>query len=334
MNFNRLLLILTLLLAAFKTHACEELLESKFSAPLDRQLASSQLAKIILKQQSLAAAQKPPLQETLDSIYCYLENQSELHPQLSGVKSQLKKITDGIGSGDEEPKRKQAIVELSSQINRDAGTGYVEFPSESDLPYTVGLYDEIIDANCGESPTLKCASSLNYAAHLWWIATYMRTIPDYFNDQNIVDSLSFNERLNDKWRSYKDDTILLWPQEVLLNSIVFNQEARGFTEPPAYKLMALRPSLGLSYLSDESHRIQPTLNVDLFGVYWWKYGGERGAKARGGKGLAMSAIWDGSDVAYGLSYHHNPKWSATIASGSDNDVVISISFQLAAWLLR
>ena len=120
----------------------------------------------------------------------------------------------------------------------------------------------------------------------------------------------------------------------MLNSLVFNPDKEGLNEPPSYKLLSLRPAIGLSYLSDENHHIQPTLNIDLLGIYWWKYGGEDGASAQAGRGVAATLILDGSDTALGLTYHHNPKWSATIAHGDDNDLVVSISFQLASWFLK
>ncbi|MFT4629599.1 MAG: hypothetical protein ACI8PV_000713 [Dinoroseobacter sp.] len=137
-----------------------------------------------------------------------------------------------------------------------------------------------------------------------------------------------------KWQSYKDDTILLWPQEVLLNSLVFNPDQKGLSEAPNYKLLSLRPALRLSYLSDAKHHFQPTLNVDLLAVYWWRYGEPDGASAQPGRGIAATLIVDGSDTALGLTYHHNPKWSATIAQGDDNDLMVSLSFQLASWFLK
>ncbi len=334
MNRIGFMIILIGLLTHRQSFACSNALDIGLPDEINQSTASTELNRRLLDPSTMSAIERPPLAKTLESIFCYLNIQSTSIPALTSVSQELQNIAQNIIEAPDEEAKGQAIIDLNNVVNRDAGTAYVEFPTVENKSYAIDLYADLIEPNCSNELSSDCAQSLNLAAHLWWIAGYARAIPDHFNDANIIDSLAFNDRLNKKWLSYKDDTILLWPQEVLLNSLAFRQEDKGFTEPPAYKLLALRPSLGLSYLSDEDHRIQPTLNVDLLGIYWWKYGGEKGVKAQPGKGVSLSMIWDGNDTAYGLSYHHNPRWSATIASGDDNDVVVSISFQLAAWLLR
>ena len=314
--------------------ACLSIDELKTPSSLTQQQATQLLDQWLLNPFARPVADRPRPAPTVSEIKCYLLEQSNKLPILSRVAPELERIATTILEAENAEQRGAAIIKLNDLVNRDAGTAFVLLPDESGSSVEFDLFKDFLGPSCSTVSSPNCANSYSLAAHLWWIAGYYRSIPDYYNDENIIDSLAFNERLNKKWLSYKDDTILLWPQEVLLNSLVFKQEDRGFTEPPSYKLLSLRPSIGLSYLSDEDHHIQPTLNVDLLGIYWWKYGGADGVMAQPGRGLATTLIWDGRDTALGLTYHHNPKWSATIAQGDDNDLVLSISFQLAAWFLN
>jgi len=196
----------------------------------------------------------------------------------------------------------------------------------------INLFNRFIDQHCQADASLECTKSTQLAQNLWHIVGEYRALSDQLNQGDKVASLAFNDKLDRQWRSYKNDTILLWPQEVLLNSIVYQPSQKGLSSPPNYKLLSLRPSIGLSYLSNQSHRIQPTINVDLLGVYWWQY--DQDGIAKKGRGISASLVWDGDDSAYGITYHHTPKWSFTMAKGDDNDLVVSVSFQLAHWLVN
>ena len=329
--------ILLLITITNNGYACSSLstplLKLNVPASLTKEQATQQLDQWLLSLSAKHATNTSKPEPTLELINCYLTEKSVSSPKLSTVAPALHNIASLIVNAQTVEQRDSAIISLNRTVNRDAGSGFVQFPNGADSTIEVDLYQDFVNSNCTDSSSSACSEAFSLAAHLWWFAAYYRSIPDFYNDENIISSLAFNDRLNKKWLSYKDDTILLWPQEVLLNSLVFKQQERGFTEPPSYKLLSLRPSIGLSYLTDESHHIQPTLNIDLLGIYWWKYGGDNSVTAQPGKGLATTLIWDGRDTAFGLTYHHNPKWSATIAHGKDNDLILSISFQLAHWLL-
>ena len=222
------------------------------------------------------------------------------------------------------------VLELNRKVNRDAGTGFVVLPSKEGNK-SISLFESFIEQNCDQYPSVKCHSATQAAIDLWDIAGAFRSASNFFNQQEKSESLSKIDLLDKQWKSYKDDTIQLWPQETLLSSIFFRQNRDGFTPPPNYKILSLRPALGMTYLSDGSPDFQPTLNMDLLGIYWWKH---QDGKAKPGRGLAASLVWSGDDTAYGVTYHHGPKWSATLASSDENDVVLSISFQLGYWLLN
>lgn len=314
--------------------ACPALIDTAPPTTLDKTGATHLLENWLRTPPAHHAQAIPKPEPTIELVDCYLKGQAITYSKLSNVAPQMKRIANAIVNAGTLTQKSAAIIELNNSVNRDAGTAFLQLPNGPHSTIELDLYEDIVNPSCSESTTENCAEAYTLAANLWWIANYFRSLPDFYNDDDIIDSLAFNQRLNKKWLSYKDDTILLWPQEVLLNSLVFKQEDHGFTEPPAYKLLSLRPSIGLTYLSDQDHKIQPTLNVDLLGIYWWKYAGEDGVMAQPGRGIAASLIWDGSDTALGMTYHHNPKWSVTIAHGNDNDVVLSVSFQLAAWFLN
>ncbi|MEM7360200.1 MAG: hypothetical protein AAF431_13950 [Pseudomonadota bacterium] len=312
--------------------ACESLLFSEL-APLSRNQATAQLNEILLSDQLKATNADQTLEQQLQSIRCYLQVQANQDPRLGNSGTELQGLADALINADTAEARREAISAINQAVNRDAGTGFLLMPLPGADSLELDLFSELINFSCDEEPASSCSEAFSTAAHLWWIAGVYRGLADQFNQSDVVASQAFNQRLEKKWLSYKDDTILLWPQEVLLNSLVFRQNKRGFTEPPAYKLLSLRPSIGLSYLSDADHHLQPTLNVDLLGLYWWRYGGADGSEAQPGRGIAASMILDGSDHSYGFTYYHNPKWSVTLASGSKNDVVLSVSMQLTHWLL-
>jgi hypothetical protein len=271
---------------------------------------------------------------TSDDAVCYLRQRLPIAKMLKPSLAPLQTLGDQVAAADTLQQKRAAVEAINSTVNRDAGTGFVMLPSDSGEPIQLSLFNDIIETNCDAEATTRCGQANELAKALWWITGEFRALSNTLNQQDKAASMVFNERLNQQWRSYKDDTIKLWPQEVFLNSLVYQPEERGLSKPPSFKLLTLRPSLGLSYLSDDDHPIQPTLNVDLLGIYWWKYGGDGGVTAQPGRGLSASLVWDGNEPAYGVTYHHNPKWSATIAHSDENDVVISISFQLAHWLLR
>jgi len=305
--------------------------------------ATAHIDQVLRSEDAKVFAEGEPSTEQFESINCYLSAVSSSFPEIEASRIELGRLTAKLLSNDivdsnasvaNQSEIRAAIDDINQAVNRDAGTGFVQFPAAGRSSLELDLYADILSPACSDLAQASCTSAADMATNLWWIAGYFRGLSTHYNQQDIASSQSYNQRLNRQWQSYKDDTILLWPQEVLLNSLVFKQESAGFSKPPNYKLLALRPSLGISYLSDTDHRIQPTLNIDLFGSYWWKYGRSNGATAGAGRGIAATVILDGSDAAFGISYYHNPKWSATIAHGDKNDLVISISFQLASWLLR
>jgi len=222
------------------------------------------------------------------------------------------------------PTRVQVIQDINRSVNRDAGTGVVVLPID-DGSRSFNLYQDLIEQYCTDQANTKCTQATLTAIDLWQLAGIYRAFANVLNAQDKIASEQYLDSLDQQWQSYKNDTIKLWPQEVLLSSMFFRQNQDGFTAPPNYKVLALRPALGLSYLSDGSPDFRPTINVDLLGLYWWQYNNNKAGK---GRGLAASLVWAGDDTAYGITYHHNPKWSATLAHSSDNDIVLSLSFQL------
>lgn len=297
--------------------------------PLDLLAAEAMLGDTVLQ---LTNATIDDLNQA--DVVCLLNNNKTLYAGLESalptiqVWLELRQRTDL--SQDE---KRHAIEQINRAVTRDAGTGFVQLPSTQDAVLAVDLY-QILNTHCTAQPSKRCGEASMLTRKLWHLSGQVRAIARNLNQSDVADSLTYQTKLDQHWRAYKDETIALWPHEVLLNSMAYQPKASGFSAPPAYKIMALRPAIGLSYLSEADHRIQPTLNVDLLGVYWWKYHDSERISASPGRGIAASMVWDGSDVAYGLSYHASPKWSLTLARGDENDVVVSLSLQLAYWLFR
>lgn len=272
----------------------------------------------------------------ISELNCYFKTLLEQHSShaelIDNIKKPLVKLTQQFQEANSDASKLALIKAINSQIVRDAGTGFVVFPSQNKESKQINLYYTFIDQLCADQASLECASNTQLAKSLWSLAGNYRALNDQLNQDFKSDSLAFNNKLAKQWQYYNNDTIKLWPQELLLNSLIYKPSQRGLSSPPNYKLLTLRPSIGLSYLSDQSHRIQPTLNIDLLGIYWWRP--DQNHSESPGKGISASLIWDGRDNAYGLSYHHNPKWTFTLAQGSDNNVVVSMSFQLAHWLVK
>lgn len=225
----------------------------------------------------------------------------------------------------------EIITDINRGFNRDAGTAIVLLPSNLERGTVIDLINDLIAPNCADTRSETCFTALSQATQLWHLVGAIRSVADQLNKQAREASRAHLDSLDKQWRSYKDDTIKLWPQEVLLSSLVHRPRDSGFSAPPNYKMLFLRPSIGLSYLSDGSPDFQPTLNVDLLGTYWWKY---KDNKAQKGRGISATLIWDGDSTAYGLTYHHSPRWSMSIATSEENDLVLSVSAQLGYWLLK
>lgn len=327
------MLISVLLLTSLMniSSACEQLMAEHLE-PINHQQATKRLSETLFKHNRLAS--EPDA--NLPKIDCYLsrkiENDEKQSDTLAKIQLPLRDLGQLFSQASTQREKRSAINAINSQVARDAGTGFVVFPSIDNKTLEINLFSTLINQACGLKASAECARSTELAQNLWWIAGEYRGFSDHLNQYDKKSSSVFNQNLDTQWRSYNEDTLQLWPQEVLMNSIIYQPSKQGLSSPPRYKLIGLRPSIGLSYLSDQSHRVQPTLNVDLVGVYWWEYGNDN--KAQTGRGIAATLIWDGDDTAYGLSYHHNPKWSFTIAHGNDNDIVVSMSFQLAHWLLK
>lgn len=323
----RLFVLLALLLSSASGLACESELDNPGLSKLNLKQANGALNRTLLS----IDATSPTSADNIASIDCYLEKQAVFFSRLNEIKVPLKSLGDAATSAQSLHGKRAATAKLNRLIARDAGTGFVQFPDSENTATSFNLFSELINTHCAAEATMACGQATDLAKKLWWIVGKYRSIADTLNQQDKTASLQFNDKLDQQWRSYKEDTIKLWPQEVLLNSLVYQPNSEGLSPPPSYKLLTLRPSIGLTYLSEQSHRVQPTINLDLLGIYWWRY---EGAQAEPGRGVSASLIWDGDDTAYGVSYHHNPKWSATLAQGDENDVVVSISFQLAHWLLK
>lgn len=333
-TLTKCLLILAVYLPSAYAVACEPFINIDASEPQTLEQAKNQLSNHLLAQDQAPFKQDRTATQMIESIDCYLSVIARHIKSLQLTAPQLKDLGLALANSKSSDSARNALNRINRSINRDAGTGFLQFPNGDDSTLEIDLFEDFLTPTCTKYASDSCAQSLAVAQHLWWIGGYYRALADNYNESDINASLAHNDRLVRMWKSYKDDTILLWPQEVLLNSLVFSPAKKGLSEPPNYKLLSLRPALGLSYLSDANHHFQPTLNIDLLGVYWWRYGGVDGATAQTGRGVAATLIVDGSDTALGLTYHHSPKWSATIAHGDDNDLVVSLSFQLASWFLK
>ncbi|MFT5137775.1 MAG: hypothetical protein ACI9XU_001819 [Arenicella sp.] len=314
--------------------ACEPFIDVDASEPQTLVQRKKRLPNHLLAQDQAPFKQDRTATQMTESMVCYLNAIAQHIQLLQQTAPQLKQLGLALENSNSPDSTRNALNRINRSVNRDAGTTYLQFPNDNDSTLDIDLFSDFLKPTYTKYASDSCAKSLSVAQHLWWIGGIYRALAGNHNKSGINASLTYNDRLVRKWQSYKDDTILLWPQEVLLNSLVFNPDQKGLHEPPNYELLSLRPALGLSYLSDAKHHFQPTLNVDLLGVYWWRYGGPDGASAQAGRGIAATLIVNGSDTALGLTYHHNPKWSATIAQGDDNDLVVSLSFQLASWFLK
>jgi hypothetical protein len=320
---------------ASASESCSTLFADQLDT-INKSDAYQKLNQTLLETKNSSNYKSNGLEVTLERINCYLKSQmteNKLHAELiNEIQPPLNQIIQQFIHANSMERQHELINSINRNIVRDAGTGFVLFPNTNGKNVEINLFYRLIDRHCQTEATKRCADSATLAQNLWSIVGEFRALADQLNQQDKKASLAFNNSLATQWRSYKDDTIKLWPQEVLLNSMVFKPSKKSLSAPPNYKLLTLRPALGLSYLSDQSHRFQPTVNLDLLGIYWWQYGAN--GKASMGRGISATAIWDGDDTALGLSYHHNPKWSLTLAQGDDNDVVVSLSFQLAHWLVN
>ncbi len=317
-------LLLLLLGWSSQSYACESAV-----TPLDLLAAEAALGDTILQ---LESATMDDLNQA--DVVCLLNNNKALHPDLQSALPSIQSWLEANQRTDlKRDEERNLIEQINRAVTRDAGTGFVQLPSTQDAVLEIDLY-QLLNVHCSSKPSTRCAEASLLARRLWHLSGQLRAISSSLNQRDVADSLTYQNKLDQRWRAYKDETIKLWPHEVLINSMAYQPQADGFSNPPSYKIMALRPAIGLSYLSEADHRIQPTLNVDLLGVYWWKYHDTGRVSATPGRGVAASMVWDGSDVAYGLSYHASPKWSLTLARGDENDVVVSLSMQLAYWLFR
>lgn len=331
MKLSYWILVASSALFSFNAAACEPGALDATARTMSLQQAQDELTSHLFSAATQASDLGKDGANVVNQIDCYLATQALDFAELDEFRGALYKRGSALFAAATKIEQNMLIEGINASVNRDAGTGFVVFPNSSNDPYEINLYDDVLANYCDDQTSLKCGTALQLAKGLWWIAGQYRSFANEFNQNAIAQSLAFNDRLERQWRSYKDDTIKLWPQEVLLNSLVYRPAERGLSAPPSFKLLTLRPSIGLSYLSDQSHHVQPTINVDLLGVYWWRY---QDAEAGPGRGLSASLVWDGDDTAYGLTYHHSPKWSVTLAQGDENDTVVSISFQLAYWFLQ
>ncbi len=299
------------------------------SGALDIALATQRLnAELLNRQNQLENTPEKVRSLTRQSLNA---SALSLAPDLDGVLSALVPLSEQVEAclpGC--PQAETIRLTLNRKVNRDAGTAVVLLPN-ADQNVQIFLFDHLVAVHCTAKPTQRCHNATELAINLWRIAGGFRALSKTLSAADIASSKTQLNNLDQQWLSYKDDTIKLWPHETLLSSIAFRQNQSGFSAPPNYKILALRPSLGLSYFSNGSPDFRPSINVDLFGVYWWKY---RGTNAEPGRGLSASLIWGGDDTAVGLTYHHGPRWSATLARSDDNDVVVSVSLQLAHLLFK
>lgn len=335
-------------LASAASLACEPVLQLAPSEPLTLVQAQQKLALLLLENQ-----ENFPLSPDLNNVsvaeleqekiargICHLRTQSADAPELIQSADLLEQMAERLATASSDSQRTEAIDQLNQSLDRDSSTGYVLFPSTittsdaAPTTFSVDLFATYLGNNCSETAVSSCTDAVDDALIVWWVNGLFRGLASQYNQQDVASSLEFTDKLARQWNSYKDDTIPLWPQEVLLSSITYDNKSEGFSPPPSYKMLALRPSLGISYLSDDKNHLKPTLNVDLLGIYWWEYGGSQGVEAQPGRGISASLIWDGDNTAYGLSYHHNPKYSFTIATSDENDVVLSVSLQLAYFFIR
>lgn len=322
----------TLILSGHAWAACDKSKALRSEPALTQSEANSSLNLELFSTNTKAL---PNAAEQWPQTKCYLSSQADFFEPVEKIIETLNPLVTRYLNADSKEQRRSLTNAINSSIARDAGSGFVLFTDSTKVRNEISLFGDLIDRHCATAPSTDCSRATLLATKLWSIAGEFRALTDILNSQDKNQSLAYTDKINTQWKSYKDDTIALWPQEVLLSSLFYTPAKQGLSPPPNYKLLALRPALGLSYLSDQSHRVQPTLNVDLLGVYWWKYGNRDKSYAAGpGRGISASAIWDGNDIAYGLTYHHNPKWSVSLARGDENDVVISVSFQLAHWLLK
>lgn len=311
---------------------CSHTESHQLTSGLNNQAIDIKTAKREL-QQVFYTSEPPNLAS--DQILCILDAAIKWYGPAEELAHSLRSISASLDQVESPQQKRQLISHINQNVMLDRGTGYIALPRLSEAQRyqrrEIDLNHLLETQGCTQTASKQCRRSLNFATKLWYIAHNVRAWSDQLNQSDKTASVKYQSNLAQQWRSYRQDTIKQWPQEVFLNSLFYRPRKEGLSTPPNSKLLFLRPALGLSYLSDNNPDFQPTLNLDLLGIYWWRY---QDNLAGEGRGLAASLVWDGDDTAYGLTYHHNPNWAITLATSNENDVIVSVSFQLAYWLLK
>jgi hypothetical protein len=194
------------------------------------------------------------------------------------------------------------------------------------FPDTVYMVDvERLFAERCAAPEV-CRESLDSVREVYTATGLTQRILGVLAGSDVEGARKRIERLDARWHAYHNETRAIFPWEILINGWLIHRPAvRGFTEPPERQILFLHPSAGLGYRSSGDDRLQEAIILDVIGLYWWKWGGEKEAEVEWPMGLSLAASYDGLEPSYGVMAHFPKNWSLGVVSDRHGDLSLLLS---------
>jgi hypothetical protein len=122
-----------------------------------------------------------------------------------------------------------------------------------------------------------------------------------------------------RWAAYHDDGLFQWPWELRRNGRRLGQSEacgryasgmqRGFCAVPRKQVIFFHPDVALQWRdgAGSSSDLDGIAVMEVFGRYWWKWGGKSGAEVEHARGFSVMATYGPADnksrFGGGLMYH-------------------------------
>jgi len=215
-------------------------------------------------------------------------------------------------------------------------SGYKTFEGKTEDP--VNLKD-IMPAECSELYKEEYKNLLDPSIEFVKLFAIGLRISNYSTDDIFREIFNKIHVRNQKWNNYFYKALPQYPHEIMLNSIgreddrlEFGGNKLGPLSLPEGQFIVLHPSAGFEYVgdADSGSRLQPSINIELFGYNWWEWEENGDMKRPFGivALLTLSERADADSIGYGAMFHYDNKYAVGLTYRDDGGLSITMNIEI------
>ncbi|MFT4629600.1 MAG: hypothetical protein ACI8PV_000714 [Dinoroseobacter sp.] len=145
---KKCIVILVIYLPSIYAVACEPFVDVHSSEPQTLEQAKDRLSNHLLPQDQAPFKRDRTATQIIESMDCYLNAIAQHIQLLQQTAPQLKQLGLALENSNSPDSTRNALTRINRSINRDAGTGFLQFPNGHDSTLEIDLFSDFLKPTC------------------------------------------------------------------------------------------------------------------------------------------------------------------------------------------